>query len=116
MWLLFAGIVYGFAHSIDCQYSYYSAPMCRIQLGLQADGTPENFALITMQDGRTHTESITLDNKSGNEWVHAWLSKENPDNAIEMIVYNQPQALGQSKIVNAKSPFAKEIWGTCTAH
>ena len=47
--------------------------------------------------------------------MHVWISKEQPDGAIEMITYKVPQADGtQGKLINKNVPFGQEMSGPCT--
>lgn len=98
--------------TMTCDYVFYSAPMAKIVLYFEDDGTLKDMAKITMNQASTHWESITRVEAASGETLHAWLSKDTP-NEIEMILYQQAQKQGRSKIVNHASPYAKEIWGDC---
>jgi hypothetical protein len=98
--------------TMKCSYAFMSAPMAEVELGFKTDGTPESSAHITMH-GQSHYESVTAEAPATNELIHVWISKENPENKIEMIVYQTRGPQGQSKLVNAKMPMGKEIWGDC---
>jgi len=98
--------------AMKCSYAFMGAPMAEVELGLKADGSPESSAHITMH-GKSHFESVTPEKLGPDELVHAWISKENPENTIEMVVYRTRSPKGQSKLVNAKMPMAKEVWGDC---
>lgn len=97
---------------INCEYSFMGYPTAKITLSIFDDGTLSPSALIDMQ-GRTHKETLSPVERAADELVHAWISKESPQNAIELIIFQQPQAQGQSVIINHNVPAGKEMWGTC---
>lgn len=101
------------AHIIDCNYQFMGTPFSRVQIGVSSDGVPDDFVTIIVQ-GQSHIESFTPVALADGELLHGWLSKEAPENTVEMIVYEEMQAQGQSKLVNHNVPFAKEVWGTCS--
>lgn len=100
--------------SLTCTYSFPNVPvpMTTVEVTFDQDGKPMSPAKVTMQ-GRMHTESFTQVDASTGEMLHGWLSKESTENSIEMIVYEEPQALGRSKLVNDRFPIGKEMWGDC---
>ncbi len=100
--------------SITCTYSFSRAPvpMATVEVTFDAQGKPADRAKVTMH-GRTHFESLTPVESGAGEMFHAWLSQESAENSIEMIVYQEPQASGRSKLVNNRMPIGKEMWGSC---
>ena len=98
--------------AIHCDYSYDQMPTSSVELSLLPDGHFGNSARISMQ-GQIHFESFTEEAAAAGERVHGWLSKESQDNQIEVVVYLQPTAQGQSKMTNHHVPFAQDMWGTC---
>lgn len=113
--LLFSGtfVSADSAYVIDCSYQFMGNPFSRVQVGVSSEGVPDDFVTIITQ-GQSRTESFAAETPSQGEILHGWLSKESPDNAVEMIVYEEMQPKGQSKLVNHNVPFAKEVWGTCS--
>lgn len=101
--------------TITCNYTIMSAPFASVELGLYDDGTPFPSAQISVGPGtKPHKESVTPEPLGPNELVHAWISKENPRNAVELIIYIEKQVQGQSKMINPNLPFGKEVWGECS--
>lgn len=97
---------------VVCNFSYMTVPMATVTMTLAENGTPNSKATINMQ-GATHQESVTPDVLTSDEFIHIWLSKENPDNAIEMIVFRHPTSQGQAELINHNVPFAQDMWGGC---
>jgi hypothetical protein len=97
---------------LKCEYAFYSMPTTTVSLELFADGSTADHVKVTMQ-GKSHLEGFTLEEKSADLFLRGWISKDIPDNAIEMIVYKEKKPLGLSKLVNHKMPFGKEMWGDC---
>lgn len=59
--------------------------------------------------------TVTPDVLQAEELVHVWISKEQPDGAIEMITYKEPQKDGtQGKMINHNVPLGQEMSGPCT--
>ncbi|MBX3020606.1 MAG: hypothetical protein KF799_02925 [Bdellovibrionales bacterium] len=98
-----------------CQYAYMGMSAARVELLVYADGEPAASALISIGNSRdAHKESVTPEARGEDELVHVWISKEKPDNAVEMIVYQNRKSNGGSVIINHNIPIGKEIWGDCT--
>lgn len=100
--------------TISCSYSIYGAPYATVAFSIYEDGRLDNSAQITMTGGVSHKETLTADPEKAGEFVHAWISKESPQNQIELVIYNTPQPQGRSKIVNHQVPIGQEMWGECT--
>lgn len=98
---------------VHCDYVFMNVPMSSVEIMVYDDGEPASSVQVTMQ-GSTHKETATPEVRAADEFVHVWISKEKPENTIEMVVYNTKRTEGQSKIVNHQMPIAKEIWGECT--
>ena len=101
------------AQTINCQYVLSGAPMASVEAVINEDGEVGPFVQVTLQ-GRTHQESATNEPRAFGESVHLWIAKQNPEQAIEMIVFEPRRAQGQSVLINHNVPFGKEIWGDCT--
>ncbi len=102
------------AYTIHCNYVFMVMPTADITLDVAQDGQLATSALIKMGAGDAgHKETITPEVLAPGEMIHAWISKEKPENTIEMIVYNQVQPQGHSKLTNHNVPFAQDMWGTC---
>ena len=99
--------------SITCDYAYMTMPTSSITLEVLPDGHIGDSVLIKMPGGATHRESFTEVEKAEGEMLHGWLSKENPENEIELVIYKETQPKGRSRITNNKMPFEKDIWGNC---
>jgi hypothetical protein len=99
--------------NIRCDYVFYQVPFSTVELAALPDGHFVPGARISMQ-GASHFESYTEEMPSANERVHGWISKESPDNRIELVIYKDPQPEGQTKIVNHQMPIGQDVWGTCT--
>jgi len=96
---------------IHCDYKIMGAPFSQVQLAF-AENLPEDFVTITAH-GRSHRESYTPVEASPTEMIHGWISLESQENSLEMVVYNERQPAGRSKLINARMPYGKEIWGEC---
>lgn len=101
--------------TLNCSYAYMNVPMTDIELLIYADGEPASSVQVTMGPGTpTHKESVTPEVRAADEFVHLWISKEKPENAIEMIVYTSKKSEGQSVIINHQVPLGSHVWGNCT--
>lgn len=115
--LLLAGMVTpGFAGATQqeeytCSYQIYGAPFAEVTLTV-IDGVPQDRAKIVFQ-GRQNEESVTPVDVAPGEKFHVWLSKENPDNSLELFIFSAPQVKGDSKLVNHHMPVLNEMWGPC---
>jgi hypothetical protein len=98
-----------------CSYNSYGVPFAEVTLKRLADGGFADSAKISIQ-GQTHHESFTVDRLEPGEVIHGWLSLENPENTLELIVYSESQKQGNSKMINSRAPVGKEMWGTCQEH
>lgn len=56
---------------------------------------------------------LSVETAAEGELLHAWLSKESADNSVEMIIFNEPQKLGRSKVTNHHVPIGQDMWGDC---
>lgn len=102
--------------ALRCDYQFYGSPMAQVTLRIQDSGIPADSAEVTMGGaGRPQSVPVTVVPNAPNEKIHVWLAKDDPNGDIEMVVYNEPQAKGQSKLVNSHIPMGKELWGNCTA-
>ncbi len=108
--LAFAGTDSG--TTVTCAYKTYEFDFAQVSIYFYSDGTASSSAEVTAQ-GRTHKESFTAVDKAAGEMVHGWISKESSENSLEMIVYQERQSLGQSKLINPHIPFGKEMWAEC---
>lgn len=112
-------LVFGFeaiAESrVACQYAFYGAPFTKIEVVIYDDGEPAPSVLIT-PTGATSPQKATAtpEVRAENEYIHLWIAKEDPNNMLEMIVYKEKLAGGQSKLINPNAPFVKEMWGDCS--
>lgn len=98
---------------IICDYQMYGVAFSRVELGFLESGQAEEFVTVSVQ-GKSHRESFQLVEALPGESLHGWISKESSENSIEMIIYEEKQSAGDSKLINHHVPFGKEIWGNCT--
>lgn len=98
-------------YGLSCTYKFYGIEFATVAIQMQ-DGALHERATITHQ-GRSHTESATLEAPQAGESLRITLSKESPENDVEMIVYAQRQPEGDSKLVNPHVPAGKIMWGDC---
>lgn len=113
--ILFASFSAYAETKITCDYGFMGAPFTKIAVVLYDDGTPASSVEITPTGAMSpQKESATPEVLGENELVHLWISKERPQNTIEMVVYRNKTAEGQSKIVNENIPVGKVMWGECT--
>jgi hypothetical protein len=97
----------------DCAYKFFGVDFAQVKVTLLASGKVEAAAVVTNQ-GRSHEETTTAETAAPGESLHLWLSKENPQNAVELITYAMPQANGDSVLINHNVPFGQEVWGQCS--
>ena len=108
MWMVLATL-------ITCNYNYSAMPAGTVQLKLMADGTPVSPAQFALSGNSFSPQSVTpITPLAAGEMVHVWLDHEDPTNQVEMIVYTQPQASGQSELINHNVPMGQDVWGTCS--
>lgn len=93
-----------------CEYQLMNIPFSQVRVVFNEDGSYPDGVEIIMQ-GRKHLESFTVEEKTDGEHLHAWISKEVAENAIEMIV-QEKEGL-PSVLINHKMPMGKEVWGKC---
>jgi hypothetical protein len=98
-----------------CDYTIMGITFSSVELGFLPNGEPEDFVTVSMQ-GKEHRESYTPVNAAEGEAFHGWISQESSENSIEMIVYRESQKAGNSKLVNSRVPFGKEVWGNCVTN
>jgi hypothetical protein len=100
---------------LSCSYTFQTVPFATVQIGILENGMPESSAMISSGPAApAHKETVTPAPLANGEYLHVWLSKENPDNTVEMIIYNPPHAEGQSVLINNNVPLGKEVWGSCS--
>jgi hypothetical protein len=101
--------------NLSCTYMFYGTPTASVAVSIDDNGVPGSSAMISMGPGtQPHKESLTPEALGDNEYMHAWLSKESAENSVEMIVYKEKQAQGNSVLINHHVPLAQEMWGDCT--
>lgn len=98
--------------STHCDYFFGGYPLTGIDFSWSTEGQPGPAVRSTIQ-GKSHLESLTVEAAAPGERLHGWISKESPDNSVEVILYRAPQPAGDSKMVNHHVPFGQEVWGKC---
>jgi hypothetical protein len=99
------------SRALVCSYSYSVMQLAEVAFSVHPDGTIDNRAKITMS-GQAHYEVLTQVPAQPGEWIHAWLSKNDPKNSIELVV-TSGAAPNPSKIINHNVPFGQEMDGSC---
>ncbi|MCO5142423.1 MAG: hypothetical protein M9962_04965 [Oligoflexia bacterium] len=98
--------------NISCEYKIAGVPFSQVSLGFLENGQSEDFVTVSVQ-GKSHRESYTPAALESGERIHGWISKESSENSIEIVIYQERQKFGVSKLVNHRVPIGKEIWGEC---
>lgn len=98
---------------IRCDYKFMGMDTSSVVVTQNGEGEYSTSAEIIMQ-GKSHFESFTVEAAKDDELLRGWLSKESPQNSIEMVIYKEPQKLGRSKLTNHHVPIAKDMWGDCS--
>ncbi len=98
---------------VQCDYAFMGVPTSKVQFSVYK-GELGSSVSVTMPNGATHKETLTPEKLGADEFMHGWISKENPQNTIEIIVYQEAKSQGQSVLINHNVPIGKEMWGTCT--
>jgi hypothetical protein len=101
------------ASTVQCKYLLQGYPFADVSFIRNDDGTLGDHADVVVQ-GKMHKESLSTEPLGTGEYAHGWLSKESADNSVELTMYVEPQAQGQSKLTNHHVPFGQDVWGTCT--
>jgi hypothetical protein len=96
----------------SCDYSFMGFPFTHLEFEIDQDGKPSDFVIAT-SNGVSHQETLTPDVKQPDQLLRAWLSKESPDNTIELILYREAKTGGNSVLINHNVPISKEVWGNC---
>lgn len=96
---------------VSCDFVYYGAPFATVGFDQFADGGYGTAATVT-QYGCSHEELIAPVARAAGEKAHLLVSPES-QNELELIVYEQPQAQGQARLINHHVPIGKEVWGGC---
>lgn len=111
--LFFPVFAFGDDIHVKCDYAYMGFPTSSLEFTIFNGSKLSSSVTVTMQ-GSSHKETLTPEQTAAGEYVHGWISKENPQNTVELIVYEVPQKDGQSKLINHNVPIAQEMWGTCS--
>jgi hypothetical protein len=98
---------------VTCVYKFAGVEFATIAGTIYDDGTPASSVQITHQ-GSTHKETATTDIIGPGEFAHFWISKQDPENDIEVIMYKPAQPDGDSKMINHHMPFGDTMWAQCT--
>lgn len=100
------------AKSISCRYEFMNVEVSTVRYDFDANGTVAGDVTVSAQ-GQGHTESFTSQAPGADEFLHGWISKENPKNAIEAIIYREPKSQGLSVLINHNVPVGQQIWAQC---
>lgn len=101
-----------FATQYTCDYAFMGAPMYKLEFSTDSENKLSDFVTVTLY-GNAHQETLTAEPLGAGEKIHAWISKENPQNSIELFVYTEAKAEGDTLMINPNIPFGKEMWGAC---
>ncbi len=104
---------------LNCDFKIQAGvPFCDVEVDLTPAGTPGAYATVT-EWGKSHRETVTLVSPAAGEQLHLVLSKESPDNSVELIVSSQAadsegDTQLKSELVNPHVPEGYRIVnGTC---
>lgn len=101
------------ASGLSCDHTIFGAPFVTVELEILPDGSLGQTAKVSVTaQGKPHPESVTQEPSRPGELYHLWLSKESPENSIEMMVY-QEETRFRSKLVNARYGVGREAPGVC---
>lgn len=98
---------------VTCDYKIMGMPFSVVTIDIFADGSLGHSADITVGT-KSHSESLTEVAKSDGELAHGWISQEDPNNALEMIIFSEAQPEGRAKMINPRIPFGNISWAECT--
>jgi len=100
------------ARIMHCDYKYIMMPAASIDIGFWSDNEPQTSLMLTMgMGGSSEKKTVTPVPLANDEMAHATISKEVANGSLELIIYAQPQAQGNSRLINHN--FSQEFWGTC---
>jgi hypothetical protein len=97
---------------ITCDYSTYGVPFASVTLKKLKNGDIASQATVHIH-GQTHEESFTQEDVADGETLHGWISKEKPENALELIIYSEERDGFNSVLINHNAPFGKVMDGIC---
>lgn len=99
---------------VDCSYNMFGAPFASMQLTYDDNGILGPEVVIDMYGKKTF-ESATPAPRAAGEIEHFLLSKELSEQPIEVIIFAEAQAKGNSKMINPQAPIGKDSWGNCAS-
>jgi hypothetical protein len=101
------------ASGLACDHTIFGAPFVTVVLEVLPDGSLGQTAKVSMlSQGKPHPESVTQEPNGPGELYHLWISKDNPENSIEMMVYQGEEGV-RSKLINPRFGIGREAPGVC---
>jgi hypothetical protein len=101
------------AAGLACDHTLFGAPFVTVVLEILPDGSLGQTAKVSMMSqGKPHPESVTQEPIRPGELYHLWISKDNPENSIEMMVYPEGERI-RSKLINPRFGVGREAPGIC---
>jgi hypothetical protein len=101
------------ASGLACDHTIFGAPFVTVVLEVLPDGALGQTAKVSMlSQGKPHPESVTQEANRPGELYHLWISKDKPDNSIEMMVYQDGENF-RSKLINPRFGVGREAQGVC---
>lgn len=110
--LTFASFSFAFESEVECQYKFMGADTFKVRLFYEEGSKIHPTAEVSMYGSGAHAETVQQVSRSAGELEHVMIAKDT-DNEIEMIIYEQARAQGQSKLINNQMPMGREMWGSC---
>jgi hypothetical protein len=103
-----------YAHLLHCDFQYMGMPAARVDLGFWSDNSPQaSLQLAFGMGSSSEKKTVTPVPLAAGERAHIIVSKEVPNGSLELILYSQPQAKGETRLINHQ--FTQEFWGRCHA-
>jgi hypothetical protein len=107
----FAVAVAAPAAVLNCEYSFYGAPVGSVRLEISGDGVPADTAVVALFSTPARSAPVTVLNPESGESLNIVLFKDDPQNEIWMKVFADGV---KSKLINPSAPAGmKEIGGVC---
>lgn len=111
--LLFGAQSQGAPVTLVCDYQFTGVSMGTVKLEL-IDGLPSEIADVALFFAPSRQMPVTVNEAQQDQELNLSLSKDDPNNHIDMIVFKfSPGEAIQSKLVNHSVPIGKELLGTC---
>jgi|GEM_PF-1700451 hypothetical protein len=102
------------AAMLKCEYSMSAAPLGTVNLPLDENGFPGEYADVSLFFAPMRKMPVTNVSAETGELLRLYLSKDDPSNELLMVVRAPANGAMKSTLFNAAAPAgAKELQGTC---